>query len=114
MPLRKHCRSWVYRTDEIVTQRIHAELKPEKDTVLRLNPQVGYLAKQIGGRGMIDNTGLQISDPNKSRHFYEEALAPLGYKMLIEVPKEYTGGAVTVGFGVPPKPDFWIGEGKPS
>jgi len=63
---------------------------------------------------MIDHTGLHISDPKKSRHFYDKALAPLGYEMLSEIPKEYTGGKVVLGYGVSPKPDFWIGEGTPN
>ena len=62
---------------------------------------------------MIDHTGIDVSDPARSRRFYEEALAPLGYKVMMEVPTEFTGGSVVLGFGVPPKPDFWIGgEGK--
>ena len=36
---------------------------------------------------MIDHTGLNISDPVKSRKFYNEALAPLGYAMLKEIPQ---------------------------
>src|SRR5262245_48539930 len=60
---------------------------------------------------MIDHTGVSISDPEKSRHFYESALAPLGYEILMEVPTEHTGGVVVFGMGVPPKPDFWVHEG---
>ena len=63
---------------------------------------------------MIDHTGLQVSDPAVSRNFYEKALAPLGYKIMMEIPKEFTGGKVVLGFGVPPKPDFWMQEGSPS
>jgi catechol 2,3-dioxygenase-like lactoylglutathione lyase family enzyme len=63
---------------------------------------------------MIDHTGLNVSEPTRSRRFYGSALAPLGYVMLIEIPKEHTGGRVALGYGVPPKPDFWIGEGKPN
>src|SRR5258706_8622688 len=62
---------------------------------------------------MIDHTGFDVSDGPMSRHFYEAALAPLGYKVLMEVPREYTGGAMVLGMGVPPKPDFWIHEGTP-
>jgi catechol 2,3-dioxygenase-like lactoylglutathione lyase family enzyme len=62
---------------------------------------------------MIDHTGVSISDPKKSRHFYEQALAPLGYKMIMEIPTEHTGGRVVLGFGVPPKPDFWMAQGEP-
>lgn len=61
---------------------------------------------------MIDHTGLHVTDPEKSRAFYEKALAPLGYKLLAEVPKEHTGGLVVLGYGEPPKPDFWVTQGK--
>jgi hypothetical protein len=63
---------------------------------------------------MIDHTGLQVSNPQKSRVFYDKALAPLGYKMMKEIPKEYTEGKVVLGYGVPPKTDFWVAEGKPN
>ena len=62
---------------------------------------------------MIDHTGIDVSDAARSRRFYEQALAPLGYQVLMEVPKEFTGGAVVLGFGVAPKPDFWLHEGSP-
>ena len=62
---------------------------------------------------MIDHTGLKISDPVASRRFYEAALGPLGYRVLMEVPAEFTGGRVVLGYGVPPKPDFWVAQGKP-
>lgn len=62
---------------------------------------------------MIDHTGFGVSDPAKSRSFYEAALAPLGYRVLVELPLEVTGGVVVLGLGVPPKPDFWLHEGTP-
>jgi catechol 2,3-dioxygenase-like lactoylglutathione lyase family enzyme len=62
---------------------------------------------------MIDHTGIDVSDPVKSRRFYEQALAPLGYKVVMEVPTEFTGGAVVLGFGEPDKPDFWMHQGTP-
>jgi catechol 2,3-dioxygenase-like lactoylglutathione lyase family enzyme len=62
---------------------------------------------------MIDHTGVTVSDPVKARRFYEGALAPLGYTQLMEVPVEHTGGRVVVGYGVAPKPDFWIASGTP-
>ncbi len=63
---------------------------------------------------MIDHTGLQVSNAAKSRAFYEAALAPLGYRVLNEVPTQYTGGAVVLGLGAPPAPDFWITGGTPN
>jgi catechol 2,3-dioxygenase-like lactoylglutathione lyase family enzyme len=63
---------------------------------------------------MIDHTGVEVSDPASSRRFYDAALAPLGYAMLHELPKEFTGGMVVLGYGVAPKPDFWLAQGKPN
>lgn len=63
---------------------------------------------------MIDHTGVNVSDAAKSRKFYTNALAPLGYEVIMEVPKEFTNGAVVLGYGVPPKADFWIHESKPN
>jgi catechol 2,3-dioxygenase-like lactoylglutathione lyase family enzyme len=63
---------------------------------------------------MIDHTGFNTSDPKKSREFYERALAPLGYRVLMEVPTAHTGGKVVIGYGVPSKPDFWVAEGTPN
>ena len=60
---------------------------------------------------MIDHLGITVTNPAKSREFYDKALAPIGYKLMMEVPKEYTGGKFVAGYGVPPKPDFWISEG---
>ena len=62
---------------------------------------------------MIDHTGLHVSDPKKSRTFYEQALAPLGYRVLREIPTQFTGGLVVYGMGVAPKADFWVAEGTP-
>lgn len=60
---------------------------------------------------MIDHTGLQMTRPELSRRFYEQALAPLGYAILMQVPTEFTGGRVVLGLGVAPKADFWLAEG---
>jgi catechol 2,3-dioxygenase-like lactoylglutathione lyase family enzyme len=63
---------------------------------------------------MIDHTGIQVSNPTRSKLFYDAALAPIGYQMLIEVPREYTQGAIVLGYGVKPKADFWVSEGTPN
>lgn len=62
---------------------------------------------------MIDHTGVNMSNPVASRRFYEQALAPLGYSVMVEIPVQHTGGAVVLGLGVPPKPDFWLSQGSP-
>ena len=38
---------------------------------------------------MIDHTGVSITDPARSRLFYEQALEPLGYQVLMEVPVRF-------------------------
>lgn len=57
---------------------------------------------------MIDHVTLHVSDYGKSKRFFEGALAPLGYSVIMEF------GAVA-GLGAGGKPDFWIaqGDGKP-
>jgi catechol 2,3-dioxygenase-like lactoylglutathione lyase family enzyme len=56
---------------------------------------------------MIDHTGVAVSNFGKSKAFYAAALASLGYVVLMEFEQ-------FAGFGVAPKPDFWIGEGTPN
>jgi catechol 2,3-dioxygenase-like lactoylglutathione lyase family enzyme len=34
--------------------------------------------------------------------------------VLAEFPAAVTGGAAVAGFGVPPKPDFWVAQGAPN
>lgn len=63
---------------------------------------------------MIDHTGYKMRDPKRSKRFYDKALAPLGYQLMMEIPKEFTNGLVVYGYGVPPKPDFWLSEGEPN
>jgi catechol 2,3-dioxygenase-like lactoylglutathione lyase family enzyme len=67
---------------------------------------------------MIDHVGFPVSDYARSKAFYERALAPLGYVLVMEVGGEHTeSGASAAGFGADGKPDFWIGGegglGKP-
>ena len=57
---------------------------------------------------MIDHTGVIVADVPRSRMFYAAALAPLGYQVLAEIPAAVTGSTAVIGFGEPPKPDFWI------
>ena len=56
---------------------------------------------------MIDHTGVAVLNLRKSKAFYAAALAPLGYSALMEFEQ-------VAGFGIAPKPDFWIAEGAPN
>lgn len=38
---------------------------------------------------MIDHLAVDVSDLEKSGHFYDNALEPLGYKKLMEAPQEF-------------------------
>jgi catechol 2,3-dioxygenase-like lactoylglutathione lyase family enzyme len=59
---------------------------------------------------MIDHVGFPVSDYARSKAFYEKALAPLGYTLIMEVGPEHTeSGSPAAGFGANGKPDFWIG-----
>ena len=58
---------------------------------------------------MIDHVSVKTSNQSASRRFYENALAPLGYEILME----FHEGQV-VGMGVGRKPDFWFSSGEAS
>jgi len=61
---------------------------------------------------MIDHMGFSVGDYARAKAFYERALAPLGYTLIMEVTAQETGQPAT-GFGSGGKPDLWIGgEGK--
>ena len=57
---------------------------------------------------MIDHVKLHVTDPAASRAFYEAALQPLGYRVLMEF-----GDVVAFGKD---RPDFWLApaDGTPT
>jgi catechol 2,3-dioxygenase-like lactoylglutathione lyase family enzyme len=57
---------------------------------------------------MIDHIGIPVSDYARSKAFYEKALAPLGYGLIVEV-QQQGNNIPAAGFGIDRKPDFWIG-----
>ena len=56
---------------------------------------------------MLDHVGLAVSDFAKSKRFFEQALAPLGYTLMMDY-------GVAAGIGADGKPDFWIAQGTPT
>ena len=52
---------------------------------------------------MLDHLGIQCTDLQTSAAFYDAVLAPLGAKRLMDF-------GVAIGYGVPPEPEFWLGE----
>lgn len=60
---------------------------------------------------MIDHIAVPVSNYSRSKTFYEQALAPLGYKLLEAFD---TADDKSAGFAAGAGPDFWIGEIKGS
>lgn len=50
---------------------------------------------------MLDHVSFQCSDMTKSAKFYDAVLSPLGAVRVMDFGQ-------AVGYGIPPKPDFWI------
>ena len=62
---------------------------------------------------MIDQVGFAVADAERSRTFYEQALAPLGLRLEISIPAEENGsGGAAHGFGTEGDPFFWIGDNE--
>jgi catechol 2,3-dioxygenase-like lactoylglutathione lyase family enzyme len=57
---------------------------------------------------VFDHVGLNVADFETSKRFFERALSPLGYRVVMDV-SQY--GAA--GFGTDDKPEFWIGARDP-
>ncbi|MCT7375968.1 VOC family protein [Chelativorans salis] len=60
---------------------------------------------------MIDHIGIKVADFERAKAFYDKALAPLGARLLMMVPVEYTGGVKVGGYGRE-RPVYWLHEGE--
>jgi catechol 2,3-dioxygenase-like lactoylglutathione lyase family enzyme len=56
---------------------------------------------------VIDHIGIRVSDYERSKAFYQKALAPLGYQLFME-------GSSGAGFRKETIPDFWVKLGTPA
>lgn len=63
---------------------------------------------------MIDHTGVQVRDVGRSKAFYAQALAVLGYQVRQDAPPDAGDGPPIAGFGAAPEPDFWVIQGDPN
>src|SRR4051794_35513617 len=52
---------------------------------------------------MLDHLSIQCGDVATSAAFYDAFFAPLGGQRIMDF-------GTVIGYGVPPKPDFWIGD----
>ncbi|HZR61082.1 MAG TPA: VOC family protein [Xanthobacteraceae bacterium] len=57
---------------------------------------------------MIDHIGFPVADYARSKAFYTQVLAPLGFSLIMEV-RQDRNDSPAAGFGADGKPDFWIG-----
>jgi catechol 2,3-dioxygenase-like lactoylglutathione lyase family enzyme len=58
---------------------------------------------------IIDHFGFGVSDYERAKRFYAQALAPLGITFVMEVAPEINETGWACGFGRDGKPEFWIG-----
>ena len=59
---------------------------------------------------MLDHVGFAVADAERSKGFYEQALAPLGLSLVMSVtPEQSQSGGTAHGFGTMDNPFFWIG-----
>ena len=57
---------------------------------------------------MFDHVGLNVRNYAASRAFFEQALAPLGYRVVMAFDEWKAAG-----LGTGEKPEFWISESEP-
>ncbi|MGC3963798.1 MAG: VOC family protein [Rhodocyclaceae bacterium] len=64
---------------------------------------------------MIDHTGVTVTDVPRSIAFYEAALAPLGYAVVLRFGDKAAGfgAARDAQLGSDPGGDFWVSRGVP-
>jgi catechol 2,3-dioxygenase-like lactoylglutathione lyase family enzyme len=56
----------------------------------------------------IDHMSLNVANYARSKAFYEAALKPLGYKMVMELTPEQANGGAGGGLGDHGAPSFWL------
>jgi catechol 2,3-dioxygenase-like lactoylglutathione lyase family enzyme len=61
---------------------------------------------------MLDQIGFPVSDYERSLAFYKNALKPLGFELIVELPPEAAGGNAHAGFGRERRAQFWISTGN--
>ena len=62
---------------------------------------------------MIDHMSLVVSDYEKSKAFYAQALAPTGHAKVVELAAARPGQSPSAGFCHADGSDLWISQGAP-
>jgi len=63
---------------------------------------------------MIDHATLSVRDFARSKAFYSRTLAPIGYELIMDLSAATAQPEDVAGFGIPPRPDFWVAGGAQS
>ncbi len=61
---------------------------------------------------MIDHLSVLVTDVRAAREFYRQALAPLGYEVILQRPS--AEAPLVVGLGEADGTDVWLGLGTPT
>ena len=94
------------KIDNLRDRLFQAQLRLEKSRAIARADR--KLSPPTSEHAMIDHVGFPVSDFARAKAFYEKALAPLGYALVMEV-QQAANDAPAAGFGIGGKPDFWIG-----
>jgi catechol 2,3-dioxygenase-like lactoylglutathione lyase family enzyme len=62
---------------------------------------------------MLDHITIAVSDAERAKAFYDQALAPLGIAVLMFVSAEESGGEAFMGYGSNDRAYFWVSGGAP-
>ena len=62
---------------------------------------------------MLDHVGFAVADAERSKLFYEQALAPLGIRLIMTAtPDQTESGGTAHGFGSDGNPFFWVADNE--
>jgi catechol 2,3-dioxygenase-like lactoylglutathione lyase family enzyme len=80
--------------------------------VFATKTQSPYAENESEGK-VIAHVGIQVSDIERSKKFYSEALKPIGYQMIREYGATPSRPRASAGFGESSRADLWIYQGEP-
>ena len=62
---------------------------------------------------MLDHVGFAVADAERSKRFYEQALAPIGVRLIMTAsPDQTESGGTAHGFGTERNPFFWVADNE--
>jgi catechol 2,3-dioxygenase-like lactoylglutathione lyase family enzyme len=62
---------------------------------------------------MLDHVGIAVSNIERSRAFYDQALSPIGITLIwVVAPEQTESDGTALGYGSGGRPYFWIGDNE--